>query len=147
MKVSLQRLDDAFHFQATNDTGNTIEMDASPDDGGQGAGVRPMQLMLMGLGGCSGIDVISILKKARQDVQDFAIELEAERAEGEVPSLFTHILVHYRLTGSLREEAVRRAIELSLEKYCSVAKLLEKTATITYAFTINGTRYEPQAQP
>ena len=147
MKVSVQRLDDAFHFRATNDTGNTIEMDASPDDGGQGAGVRPMQLMLMGLGGCSGIDVISILEKARQDVQDFSIELEAERAKGEVPSLFTHILVHYRLTGDLREEAVRRAIELSLEKYCSVAKLLEKTATITYAFTMNGTRYEPQAQP
>ena len=141
MKISVQRLDDAFHFQATNDTGNTVEMDASPAEGGQGAGARPMQLMLMGLGGCSGIDVLSILRKARQEVQDFAIELEAERAAGEVPSLFTHILVHYRLTGDLREDAVRRAVELSLEKYCSVAKLLEKTATITYAFTINGTRY------
>jgi putative redox protein len=101
-----------------------------------------MQTVMMCRAGCSSIDVISILKKARQDVQDLDVEVEYERAEGEVPSLFTTAHVHFLLTGDLDVDKVRRAIDLSINKYCSVSKIIEKTATITASFSINGTRYD-----
>lgn len=142
MKIKLVRVDGAFRFLAANEAGHTVHLDASPQAGGEGAGARPMELLVMGLGGCSGIDILSILKKGRQEVEAFGVELEAERAEGKVPSLFTRIHAHYVLEGDLEPDPVRRAIELSLGKYCSVAKILEKTARITYSFAINGTHYE-----
>jgi len=141
MKIHLHRLDDAFHFLATNAAGNTIHLDTGPEEGGSGQGVGPMQNVIMSLGGCSSIDIVSILKKGRQDIQDFDIEIDYERAEDEVPSLFTRIHVHYLFTGDLDADKVRRAVDLSLTKYCSVAKILEKTAPITASFSINGTKY------
>ena len=141
MKINLHRLDDAFHFLATNDAGNEVHLDVSPEEGGAGHGAGPMQAVIMALGGCSGIDIVSILKKGRQDLQGFDVEIDYERAEGEVPALFTHIHAHYILTGNLDPEKARRAVDLSINKYCSVAKILEKTATITASFSVNGTRY------
>jgi putative redox protein len=143
MRIDIQRLDSRFHFLATNEAGNTVHMDSSPTgEIAQGAG--PMQMLIMGLGGCSGIDIVDILSKSRQQIDDFRMELDYERASGETPALFTRVHAHYLLTGPLDVDKVRRAVELSLRKYCSVAAILEKSVPITYSFSVNGTRYEQQ---
>lgn len=136
MKVELKRLDDAYHLQSVNEEGNTVETDGSPDIGGGNKGFRPMQLMLAGIGSCSAIDVILFLKKQRQQLDDIEISVTAERVENEVPSLFKSIHVSFRLFGDLDEKKAERAVNLSLEKYCSVAKILEKSAEITWEYTI-----------
>ena len=104
---------------------------------GQNLGMRPMQLMLAGLGSCSAIDLILFLRKMRQELRDIKLTVTAEREEDKVPSLFTKIHVHYDLYGPIDERKATKAMELSLEKYCSVAKLLEKTAEISGDFTIH----------
>ncbi len=101
-----------------------------------------MQLVAMGLGGCSAMDVVTILNKQRQQIESLSIQIDAERATDQVPAVFTDIHLHYALGGNLDAEKVRRAIDLSLEKYCSVSRMLEKTARITYSFSVNGERYE-----
>ena len=98
--------------------------------------MRPMQLLLAGIGGCSAIDVISILRKQRQPLEDIKVTVNGEREPNQVPSLFTKIHMHYELFGDLDEPKVARAISLSNEQYCSVGKMLEKTAEVTYDFTI-----------
>jgi len=142
MKITIERLNDDFHFRATNDTGNTVDMDNTGEGDDPPKGVGPMQMLAMALGGCSGIDVVSILKKSRQPIVSFDMEIEGERETGVVPSLYKTLHVHYILTGELDEEKVRRAVQLSMEKYCSVAKTLEHTATITYSFSVNGRRFD-----
>jgi putative redox protein len=138
MKVTLKRLNDAYHMEATNETGNSIQMDGSPKIGGENLGARPMEVVLMSLAGCSSIDVISILKKMKQEVTDYNVEVEAEREPDVVPSLFTSIHLHYKLTGvDLDADKVKRAIQLSAEKYCSVSKILEPTAKITWSMELS----------
>ncbi len=123
-------------FDAVSETGHHIVMDGSPALGGNNKGARPMELLLIGMGGCTGFDVVSILKKARVELQELKIELEAERAE-DVPAVFTKIHVHFVLKGTgLRESLVQRAIELSAEKYCSASIMLGQTARITHSFEI-----------
>lgn len=134
--MELRRLDKAYHMQATNEEGQTVETDGSPSIGGSNKGMRPMQLMLVGLGSCSSIDIIHLLTKQRQPLDDIQISIDSQRAEGEIPSLFTAIHVHYRLYGTLEEKKVERAVTLSMEKLCSVAKILEKTAKITWSWEI-----------
>lgn len=136
MEINLKRLDDAYHMEATNDTGNTIQTDGSPKIGGHNKAMRPMQMLLAALGSCSSIDVIYILGKQRQVLDDIQINIKAERAEDETPSLFTKIHVHYDLYGDLKEEKAEQAVRLSMEKYCSVSKMIEKTAEITWSYTI-----------
>ena len=136
MKIVLKRLNQDFHLEASNESGNTVHIDASPAIGGGGEGARPMELLIMGLGGCSSIDIISILKKSRQPLEDLQVEINAEREQGKEPALFTTIHAHYVLTGDLQESHVKRAVDLSLEKYCSVARVLEKSATITWSYEI-----------
>jgi putative redox protein len=136
MKVTLKRLNDAYHMEATNETGNSIRMDGSPKIGGQNLGARPMEVVLMSLAGCSSIDVISILKKMKQEVTDYTVEVTAERRD-EIPSIFTKIHLKYLVKGNdLQEDKVKRAIQLSAEKYCSVSKILEPTAEITWSFAV-----------
>ncbi len=125
-------------MEATNEDGNSIRMDGSESIGGENLAARPMQVVLMALAGCTSIDVLSILRKMKQDVVDYDVEVTAEREEGKVPSLFTNIHIKYLLQGELDNEKVEKAITLSAEKYCSVTKLLEKTAKITWSFSING---------
>jgi len=137
MEINLKRLNKNYNLEATGTNGRTISIDAGPADGGDDLGVRPMQLLLMGLGGCASIDVISILKKQRQEVDEYDVQVTAEREKDKVPSLFTAIHVKFILTGKIEKEKLEHAIKLSLEKYCSVAKTLEKTASITYSYTIN----------
>ncbi len=123
-------------FEGKADSGHTVVMDSSPDFGGEDKGVRPMELMLIGMGGCTSIDVMNILKKARQDVTDCVAEISAERAETE-PKVFTKIHVHFKVTGNgLEPKRVERAIQLSAEKYCSASIMLGKTAEITHDFEI-----------
>ena len=136
MKILLKRLNENFHLEATNESGNTVHIDASPAIGGGGEGARPMELLIMGLGGCSSIDIISILKKSRQPLDDIQVEINAEREQGKEPALFTTIHAHYILKGDLHDAQVKRALDLSLEKYCSVARVLEKSATITWSYEI-----------
>lgn len=136
MKIELQRKNKAVHLEAVNEDGATIQIDGSPAVGGENLGFRPMQLLLAAIGGCSTIDIVGILKKQRQEIEDIRITVDGEREPNVEPSLFQTIHVHFELTGNLDEEKVRRAVDLSMQKYCSVAKTLEKTATITYAFSI-----------
>jgi putative redox protein len=136
MKIQIERLNNAVHLRATNEDGATLEMDGSPAVGGEKKGFRPMQMLLAALGGCSTIDIVSILKKQRQPVDDISITVEGEREPGVEPSLFRDIHVHFTLKGNLDEDKVRKAVDLSMEKYCSVAKTLEKTAAITYSFSV-----------
>ncbi len=136
MKIELKRKNNAFHMEAANEDGQTLQMDASAEIGGEGKGMRPNQLLLAGLGGCSSIDVIQILKKQRQPLEDIQVRVEGERQKDVVPSLFERINVHFILKGNLDESKVQRAIQLSMEQYCSVAKTLEKTAKITSSYKI-----------
>ncbi|GAB3810847.1 OsmC family protein [Pontibacter rugosus] len=136
MEVNLTRVDQDFHFAATGASGVEINIDGSPEIGGHNAGARPMELLLMGLGGCSAIDIIQILKKKRQQIDSFNINVKAERTPGEVPSLFKEIHIHFVLGGPLEEAKVQQAIQLSMDKYCSVAAILYKTATINYSFEL-----------
>ena len=127
-------------FAATSDSGHRVVISGAPEIGGatdgDAAGVRPMEMVLMGLGGCSGIDVLLILAKSRQRVHSCEIELHAERA-AEIPAVFTRIHVNYLIGGdNLNHKKVARAVALSMEKYCSVTKMLQHAVEITHDFTI-----------
>ncbi|WP_298218486.1 OsmC family protein [Halothiobacillus sp.] len=126
-------------FMAESDSGHGIMLDGSPDIGGRNLGARPMEMVLMGLGGCTAIDVMVILGKQRQPVEDCWIELDAERADVAAPKVFTKIHVHYVVKGSgLDPKQVERAVKLSAEKYCSVSAMLKNSVDITYDFEIRG---------
>ncbi|HTJ54653.1 MAG TPA: OsmC family protein [Nitrosospira sp.] len=127
---------DGVSFIAESGSGHTILMDGPPEVGGRNLGPRPMEMLLMGTGGCAAVDVVLILKKARQDISDCVVEIEAERAPEE-PKVFTRIHFHFILTGkSLSFSHVERAIRLSAEKYCSASIMLGKTAALTHDFEI-----------
>ncbi|TAF65209.1 MAG: OsmC family peroxiredoxin [Cytophagales bacterium] len=132
MKIEIKRLDEAFLMEARNENGNTLQMDSTIANGGSEQGFRPMQMLLAALGGCSAIDVIHILKKQHADLEDIRIEVEGMREEGATPSLFKDIHLRFYVKGGLSKEKAQRAVELSMEKYCSVAKTLEPTAKISY---------------
>lgn len=123
-------------FAADSGSGHTIVLDGAPEAGGRNQGPRPMELVLLGLGGCTAFDVVTILRKARQDIVDCVVELEAERA-AEAPKVFTRIHVHFVVSGKkLDPKKVERAIELSSTKYCSATAMLRKTAQITHDFEL-----------
>ena len=113
-------------FLGESGTGHTVVMDGPEDHGGRNIGMRPMETLLIGMGGCASFDVVSILKKSRQQVTDCVAEIEAERAD-EVPAVFTKIHLHFKVSGvNLKESQVKRAVELSAEKYCSASIMLGK---------------------
>lgn len=136
IKIEINRLNDAFHFEASNENGNKVHIDASPDIGGTNQGMRPMQMLLAAFGGCSSIDIVNILKKQKQPLRDIKITVSGEREEGVIPSLFVKVHAHFRLFGKVDEDKAAKAVSLSVDKYCSVAKTLEKTAIVTYSFEI-----------
>ncbi len=136
MKIEITRIDQDFNMIAENEDGNKIELDGSPAIGGHNKGMRPMQLLLAGVGSCSAIDVISILKKQKQELKSIKITVEGDRDADAVPSLFTDINIHFTLGGDLDPAKVERAIQLSMDKYCSVSKTLESTANITHSYEI-----------
>ena len=123
-------------MKATNEEGAVVHMDGAAHVGGENKGFRPMQLLLAGLGSCSSIDIISILIKQKQPLEDIRILVDGAREKDKIPSLFKDIHVHFILKGNLDVKKVKRAVDLSMNTYCSVSKTLEKTAKITYSFEI-----------
>lgn len=133
MKARVKWLDN-MSFVGESGSGHSVVMDGPPELGGRNLGVRPMEMLLLGLGGCSAFDVVLILQKSKQQVVDCEVQIEAERAEKE-PKVFTRIHLHFIVTGrNLAEDKVERAIKLSAEKYCSASIMLAKTAEVTHDF-------------
>ena len=121
-------------FSGTTESGHTILMDGAPEDGGRNKGSRPMEVVLIGTGGCTAFDVVHILRKSRQEITDCVAEVEAQRAETD-PKVFTHIHIHFIVSGKdLDPKKIQHAIELSATKYCSASIMLAKTAKITHDF-------------
>ena len=137
MKISIKRTDDDFAMEAVNENGNVVHMDGGIKIGGHNTGFGPMQLLLAAVGGCSAIDVILILKKQKQNIEEFDVEVEGEREKIGDYSLFREITLHFKIKGEVELEKAERAVKLSIEKYCSVAKTLEPTAKINYKVTVN----------
>ena len=123
-------------FKGVAGSGHRVTMDVAPEVGGRNLGLRPMELVLLGLGGCTAIDVLHMLRKGRQSITDIRVELEAERAD-DVPKVFTKIHLHFVITGAgLDPHKIGRAINLSASKYCSASMMLNKTAEMTHDFEI-----------
>jgi putative redox protein len=137
MQINIQRVNENVHFEATGSAGVKINIDGSPAVGGEDAGIRPMELLLMGIGSCAAIDIVSILKKQKQVIEDFSITVDGTREEGKEPSPFKTIHMVFKLKGTLDESKVKRAVELSVEKYCSVKAMLDKVAEITFGYELN----------
>jgi putative redox protein len=141
MNIKLKRVNQAVHLQAVNEQGNIVDIDGADSIGGEGKGARPMQLLLMGLGGCSSMDVISILNKQKVVLTNYDVNIDAERDAENTPSLFTKIKVQFIFEGELSEsdiKKIQRAVDLSMTKYCSVTKIMEKSAEISYSSIVNG---------
>lgn len=123
-------------FLGESGSGHTVVMDGPPDHGGRNIGIRPMEMILLGVGGCSSFDVMNILQKGRHQVTDCTAELTAERVDS-VPSVFSKIHLHFKVSGKdLKDTAVARAVKLSAEKYCSASIMLGKSVEITHDFEI-----------
>jgi len=138
MEINLIRKSGKFNFEAQNESGFTVEVDANPAIGGEGKGFRPMEMMLVGLGGCSGIDMVNILRKQKEDLKDITIRINASRRDHEVPPIFEVIHIHFTLYGALNIAKVERALQITFDKYCSVANILSRSATIKYSFEVAG---------
>src|SRR6266550_6234700 len=134
--TALVKLETGMHFDAETGSGHHVTLDAAEHGGGQNAGFRPMELLLVGLGGCTGMDVISILRKKRQQVTGYEVHVSGIRAE-ENPMVFVEITVEHIVTGyHIQPEAVARAIELSEERYCGAGAMLGKVAHLTHTYRI-----------
>lgn len=129
-RIEIKRVDDAYSFTATDSNGNTARMDAAEAIGGHNSGIRPMQTLLMGLGGCGGIDIISILKKQRQEIKEFTMVIDGIREEGKEPSLWKQVSILFQFKGKLDKEKAEKACSLSLDKYCSVAATLRAAGCV-----------------
>ncbi len=137
MQVKIKRFDNDYGFEASNEAGKILTLDTGLAFGGHGQGFSPMQTLLAAIGGCSAIDIISILKKQKQEIESFEMIVDGEREKGAIPAPFTSIHIVYHLKGNIDKEKAQRAADLSIEKYCSVSVMLEKTAKITYEVKIN----------
>ncbi|MBS1579540.1 MAG: OsmC family protein [Bacteroidetes bacterium] len=138
IKVELQRVDDAFAFEAKDAANHIIKFDAAKEIGGNNSGVRPMQTLLMSLGSCSGIDIVSILKKQKQTINSFNIIIEGEREQGKEPALWKYVKVVFKFDGNVDAEKARKACALSIDKYCSVAATLRAAGcTIEWEVEVN----------
>lgn len=135
MKCSVKWLDH-MSFVGESGSGHSVVMDGAPEAGGRNLGIRPLEMILLGLGGCTAFDVVSILHKSRQQISDCEVAIEAERAT-EIPKVFTQIHLHFIVSGrELDKTKVSKAVALSADKYCSASRMLEKSATITHDFEI-----------
>lgn len=147
MQIKLQRINEAVRFEGINAAGNTVIVEGSPDIGGEGQGMRPMELLLVSLASCSSMDAVSILKKMRQPLEDFRVEIEGEREKDAVPAVFVKIKMHFILKGQLRPERVEEALRLAVDKYCSVGRMLEQTAEIAWDYSIENGASPEESSP
>ena len=135
MKARIKCIQDEMNLGESG-SGHSVVMDGAPDAGGRNLGFRPMEMLLLGLGGCSAFDVMLILKRGREAVTDCVVDIDAERATTD-PKVFTKIVMHYTVTGrGLDPKKVERAVQLSAEKYCSASAIIGKTAEITHTITL-----------
>jgi len=138
MNVRIKWLDH-MSFVGETSSGHSVVMDGSPENGGRNLAARPMEMILLGLGGCSSFDIVSILQKSRVAIDDCIVEISAQRAD-EIPAVFTKIHLHYIVKGAmLQEKHVKRAVELTSEKYCSVAMMLRHSVQLSYDYEIQDT--------
>ena len=135
MKVEIKRIDSDFKLEARGSGPFCIMVDKAAGSGGKGEGARPMELMLMSVGTCSTFDIIEILRKQRQNLKNIRVAVEGNRVDG-VPSVFDKIHLTYFIEGDVEEKKAQRAIDLSVQKYCSASAMVAKTAEITYSFEI-----------
>lgn len=138
MKIQLNRIDNDYHFELTNERGHKTYIDNKKATGGHDLAPSPMEYVLMGVAGCSSIDIISILKKQRQEITDYTVEVNGIREKIEDATPFKKIEVSVFLEGDVKPEKAKKAAQLSFEKYCSVSKTLEPTAVIDYKVYVNG---------
>jgi putative redox protein len=136
MKISLKRVNNAVLFEATNSRGHTIRIEGSSDIGGTDSAPAPTEYLLMSHAGCTAIDIVELLRKMRQSLRHIEIEAEGRREKDNVPKVFTGIHLHYKLYGDVTPEKADRAIGMSVEKYCTVSKMIDRVAHITYSFEI-----------
>ena len=136
MRVELARVDDAFHFEAVGTSGVAQHMDAATNIGGHNAGARPMEMLLMGLAGCTAIDIILILQKQKQVIDDFRLKVDGQRVKDAMPAPFKKIHITYILKGQIDPNKLQRAIDLSMDKYCSATAQLRPSAEITYSYEL-----------
>ena len=139
MKVTLNRVNQDYLFEVTNDNGHKVLLDNKSKEEGKVGGISPMELLLAALGGCSSIDIVAILNKQKINPTGIKMDIEGDRTPDVMPSLFHKIKVNVRLEGDIHPEKARRAVSLSFDKYCSVAKILEHSISIKYSIFINGT--------
>lgn len=145
MKARIKWVQDVM-FVGESGSGHSVVMDGAPEAGGRNLGFRPMEMLLLGLGGCSAFDVVMILKRGRERVTDCIVEIDAERAETD-PKIFTKIVLRYIVTGrALDAKKVERAVALSADKYCSASAIMAKTAQITHAIEIIDSSSEPRSE-
>ncbi len=136
MEVKLNRVDNDFHIEAKGTSNVVVNIDGSHGIGGHDKGARPMELVLMGLGGCASIDAISILKKQKQQIDRYEVIVTAERVDA-IPAVFKSINIHFRVVGDVDEIKLKRAVDLSMDKYCSVSAMLKEKVKITYTYELN----------
>jgi len=137
MNINLIRKSGKFNFEAENDGGFTVELDAKAAIGGEGKGFRPMEMLLVGLGGCSGIDMVNVLTKQKEPLDDIKIAINATRKDEEMPPIFDEIDIHFDLYGDLNTAKVERALSMTFDKYCSVSNILGRSAKINFTYKIN----------
>ena len=138
IKINLNRVAGDFGFEAVDASGHVLKMDTSAESGGVDFGIRPMQVLLMGMGGCSGIDIVMILQKQRQTIENFSMKIEGEREAGKEPSLWQNVKLVFELTGTIDLDKAQRACDLSMNKYCSVAETLRRGGThLTWEVRVN----------
>ncbi len=130
IEINLNRKGGDFGFEAVDSLGHTLQMDTSPESGGINYGIRPMQALLMSMGGCSAIDIVMILKKQRQVIEDFSMKVQGDRVPGAEPSLWQNVKIIFFLKGKIDLDKAQRACELSMNKYCSVAETLRRGGTM-----------------
>jgi len=143
MKIIVERKEEKFLLEARNEFGNTLLMDADEKIGGSGKGMRPMQLLLAAAGGCSSIDVLLILSKQKQVITSYRVEVEGEKEKVEDHSEFNKIHLSFYLEGQVDPHKAIHAVQMSMEKYCSVSKTLAKTAEIKYSVFVNNQKVYP----
>ena len=137
MEINLIRKSGKFNFEAENSGGFKVELDAKAEIGGEGKGFRPMEMLLIGLGGCSGIDMVNVLTKQKEPLDDIKISINATRKDEEMPPIFDVINIRFDLKGDLNTQKVERALALTFDKYCSVSNILGRSATLNFTYTIN----------
>ena len=136
MKISLKRINDKYLFETVNERGNIVLLDNKSEEEPKGS--SPMDLILRGIAGCSSIDVVMILNKQQHNPEDLQVEVEGFREDRAIPNVFKRIQLNFKLKGDIPAAKVERAVKLSMDKYCSVSKMLEKAAEISYSIELNG---------